>query len=73
MNRIQRILSQQGRTQKFLCRMLDKSSNTVSLWCRNKVQPSVHDLYRIAELLDCEVADLLIEKDQIELNKSKKK
>lgn len=73
MNRIQRILRQQGRTQAFLCRMLDKSANTVSLWCRNKVQPSVQDLYRIAELLDCEVADLLIEKDQVELIKNKTK
>ena len=69
MNRIQRILRQQGRTQAYLCRMLDKSANTVSLWCKNKVQPSVRDLYRIAELLDCKVADLLIERDQIELIK----
>lgn len=66
MNRIQRILRQQGRTQAFLCRMMDKSTNTVSLWCRNKVQPSVRDLYRIAEILDVEVADLLIEKEQLE-------
>ena len=69
MNRIQRILRQQGRTQAYLCRMLDKSANTVSLWCKNKVQPSVRDLYRIAELLDCKVADLLVERDQIELIK----
>lgn len=69
MNRIQRILRQQGRTQAYLCRVLDKSANTVSLWCKNKVQPSVHDLYRIAELLDCKVADLLIEKDEIEIIK----
>lgn len=69
MNRIQRILRQQGRTQAYLCRVLDKSANTVSLWCKNKVQPSVHDLYRIAELLDCKVADLLVEKDEIEIIK----
>ncbi|MCF8432929.1 MAG: helix-turn-helix domain-containing protein [Crocinitomicaceae bacterium] len=55
----------QGRSQAFLCRTMDKSANTLSLWCNNKVQPSVQDLYRIAELLDCEVADLLVEKDQI--------
>ncbi len=73
MNRIQRILRQQGRTQAYLCRMLDKSANTISLWCRNKVQPSIHDLYRIAELLDCKVTDLLIEKDQIEQLKEKDK
>ncbi|MCF8417000.1 MAG: helix-turn-helix domain-containing protein [Crocinitomicaceae bacterium] len=65
MNRIKRILRMQGRSQAFLCRTMDKSANTLSLWCNNKVQPSVQDLYRIAELLDCEVADLLVEKDQI--------
>jgi len=69
MNRIQRILRQQGRTQAYLCRVLDKSANTVSLWCKNKVQPSVHDLYRIAELLDCKVVDLWVEKDEIEIIK----
>ena len=71
MNRIKRILRQQGRTQAYLCRMLDKSANTVSLWCTNKIQPSVDVLYRIAELLDCEVADLLVEKDQITNKKNK--
>lgn len=66
-------MRQQGRTQAYLCRMMDKSSNTLSLWCNNKVQPSVQDLYRIAELLDCEVADLLVEKDQIEIIKEQGK
>lgn len=73
MNRIKRILRQQGRTQAYLCRMLDKSANTVSLWCTNKIQPSVDDLYRIAKILDCKVSDLLIEEDEIEfLNRDKK-
>ena len=73
MNRIKRILRQQGRTQAYLCRMLDKSANTVSLWFTNKIQPSVDDLYRIAKILDCKVSDLLIEEDEIEfLNRDKK-
>lgn len=59
------MLNEQGRKQEYLSRELDKSSNTVSLWCTNKIQPSVSDLYRIAELLDCEVSELLVEKDQI--------
>jgi transcriptional regulator with XRE-family HTH domain len=65
MNRIKQVLNEQGRKQEYLSRELDKSSNTVSLWCTNKIQPSVSDLYRIAELLDCEVSELLVEKDQI--------
>lgn len=65
MNRIKRILRQQGRTQAYLCRMMDKSANTLSLWCNNKVQPSVEDLYKIAEILDCKVSDLLVERDEM--------
>ncbi len=73
MNRIKAILLMQGRTQAYLCRMLDKSANTVSLWCTNKVQPSVDDLYRIAKLLDCKVSDLLLDEVEIELIKKDKK
>lgn len=72
MNRIKQILKEQGRMQEYLSRELDKSSNTVSLWCRNKVQPSVTDLYKIADLLDCEVADLLLEKDKVKLSNKKR-
>lgn len=73
MNRIKTILRQQGRTQAYLCRMLGKSANTVSLWCTNKTQPSVDDLYSISKLLDCKVSDLLLEIDEIELLKRDKK
>ncbi len=69
MNRIKEKLREQGRMQTYLCRELDKSTNTVSLWCRNLIQPSVTDLYRIADLLDCEVSDLLIEKKKLERKK----
>lgn len=73
MNRIKNILRQQGRTQAYLCRMMDKSANTVSLWCTNKIQPSVDDLYRIAKILDCKVSDLLLEDEEIEMLKKLKK
>lgn len=73
MNRIKKILRQQGRSQAFLSRTLDKSANTVNLWCNNKIQPSVEDLYRIAEILGCKVSDLILEKEEIELLKKDKK
>jgi len=63
----------QGRTQAYLCRMLDKSANTVSLWCTNQIQPSVSDLYRIAKILDCKISDLLLEEEEIETLKSNNK
>jgi transcriptional regulator with XRE-family HTH domain len=71
MNRIKEVLKKQGRTQAFLCRKLDRSKNTISLWCRNEVQPSVNDLYRIAKLLDCKVAYLLLEEYEIALLKKR--
>lgn len=52
---------------------MDKSANTVSLWCTNKIQPSVDDLYRIAKILDCKVTDLLLEEEEIEMIKKLKK
>lgn len=67
MNRIKIVLkeAEYRRTQKWLAHELGKTENTVSNWVKNYNQPSVEELYRIAELLDCEVADLLVEKDQI--------
>ncbi len=65
------MLRMQGRSQAYLCRMMGKSTNTLSLWCTNKIQPSLPDLYRIAKILNCKVADLLLEEGEIELLKKK--
>jgi putative transcriptional regulator len=65
MNRIKEVLREQGRMQAYLCREMNRTPNTVSNWCTNRVQPSVQDLYHIAELLGCEVADLLIKKNKL--------
>lgn len=73
MNRIKQLLIEQGRKQEFLSIKLDKSANTVSLWCTNQIQPSVSDLYRIAKILDCKVSDLLLEEEEIETLKSNNK
>ena len=61
MNKLKSILQEQGRTQVFLGSKLQKSTNTISLWCRNVVQPSVPDLYRIAEILSIPVSELLVD------------
>ena len=64
MNRLKEIIKNQGRTQKWIALKMNRSENTISLWSLNKVQPSLSDLFRIAELLDCEVSNLLAEKHQ---------
>lgn len=65
MNKIKQVLKEQGRMQSYLADKLDKSANTISLWCRNVVQPSIWDLYKVADLLDCEIDELLVKKDDL--------
>lgn len=65
MNRIKEVLREQCRMQTFLVKGMKRTPNTVSNWCTNRVQPSLQDLYQIAELLNCEVADLLVEKKNL--------
>jgi putative transcriptional regulator len=60
MNRLKEIIKNQGRTQKWIASQIDRSENTISLWCLNKIQPSIEDLYRIAELLNVDPRDLLV-------------
>ena len=69
MNKIKETLKNQGRTQKWIASKIDRSENTISLWCLNKIQPSLEDLYHIAERLNCEVADLLVKKNKLKEKK----
>jgi transcriptional regulator with XRE-family HTH domain len=59
MNKLKQVLKQQGRSQKWFAGEIGKTENTISLWVLNKVQPSIEDLYRAAELLQVEATDLL--------------
>ena len=40
-NRIKAVLAEKQLTSKWLAERLEKSENTVSKWCSNKVQPSL--------------------------------
>lgn len=59
-NRIKAVLAEKQLTSKWLAERLEKSENTVSKWCSNKVQPSLENLIGIAEILDIDVRDLLV-------------
>lgn len=61
MNRIKDVLEQKGIKQKWLAEQLGKSYNMVNSYAQNRRQPSIEDLYKIAKILDVEVATLLIE------------
>ena len=57
-NRIRVILAEQERTSKWLAEQVGKSRLTISRWTTNKSQPSVDQLYEIANVLNIDVRDL---------------
>jgi len=59
-NRIKVVLTEQGRTNKWLSEKIGKNTTTVSRWCTNDIQPSVETLLEIAKILNVDVRELLI-------------
>ncbi len=60
MNRIKEILNEKGIKQVWLANRLGKSFNMVNSYCQNRRQPSLEDLFKIAEILNVDVKDLII-------------
>jgi len=60
MNRIKEVLEEKGIKQTWLAEQLGKSYNMVNSYVQNRRQPSIEDLYKIAEILDMEASDLLV-------------
>ncbi len=61
MNRIKKVLEEKGIKQVWLAEQLGKSYNMVNSYAQNRRQPSIEDLYKIAELLNVDARDLLTE------------
>ena len=61
MNRIKEVLSTSEKTQTWLSEKLGKSYNMVNSYVQNRRQPSIEDLYKIAEILGVEAKDLLVD------------
>lgn len=59
MNRIKVVLVEKKHTNRWLAQELKKDEATVSKWCTNTSQPSLETLYKIAEVLDVDVKELL--------------
>ena len=64
MNRIKEVLAQKGIKQTWLADQLGKSYNMVNSYVQNRQQPRLEVLYKIAELLQVNVKDLLIDKNK---------
>ncbi|TVZ60176.1 helix-turn-helix protein [Flavobacteriaceae bacterium MAR_2010_105] len=65
MNRIKEVLKNKGISQTWLAEKMDKSYTTINEYARNERQPSLETLYKIAEILNIEVAELLEKRDKI--------
>tara|TARA_Y100001968_G_scaffold295037_1_gene302125 strand:+ start:370 stop:567 length:198 start_codon:yes stop_codon:yes gene_type:complete len=64
MNRIKEVLEAKGIKQKWLAEKLGKSYNMVNSYAQNRRQPSLEDLYKIAEILNVEAKELLIDRQE---------
>ena len=53
------MLAEKQVSGKWLAAQVGLTENTVSRWCSNKVQPSLDNLVKIAEVLEVDIRDLL--------------
>ena len=61
LNRLKLVLVEKKKTGLWLAEQLGVSNTTVSKWCSNTTQPTLPTLDRIAEILQCEKKDLIID------------
>jgi putative transcriptional regulator len=59
MNSLKKVLKEKRIKQNWLAERLGKSENTLTNWVQGKTNISLKDLYKISEILDCPVSQLL--------------
>ena len=59
-NRIKAVLAEKGRTNLWLDEQMKVYKTTVLKWCTNDVQPTIENLFKIAETLNIDVRDSLV-------------
>lgn len=59
MNRIKKVLKEKGIKQVWLAEKLGKSFNMVNSYVQNRTQPSLVTIFKIAEILEVDVKDLI--------------
>ena len=68
-NRIKLVLVEKKRTSKWLSEQMGVNPSTVSKWCTNTSQPDLETLFRIAEVLNVDVRELIhVEKKNNSIN-----
>ena len=58
-NRLKIVLAEKKVKSKWLAEQIGKDPATGSKWCTNTSQPSLDNLWKIAELLHVDIKDLL--------------
>lgn len=61
LNRIKEVLDERGIKQTWLAEKLGKSFNTINAYAGNRKQPSLEVLNEIAEILQINVKDLIVD------------
>lgn len=64
-NRIEVVLVENKRTNKWLAEQLGHDPATISKWCTNVARPNFETLLQIAKLLKVEVQELLVNQSDI--------
>ena len=61
LNRIQEVLEESGKSQKWLAEELNTTTVTVNKWCKNKSQPPLKKFYMISTILKCSTVELIVD------------
>lgn len=64
LNRLKAVLADAGQTNKCLAEQLGKDPVTISKWCTNTTQPDLQTLSRISDLLNIDIRELLVSRNQ---------
>lgn len=64
LNRLKAVLADAGQTNKWLAEQLGKDPVTISKWCTNTTQPDLQSLSRISDLLNIDIRELLVSRNQ---------
>ena len=64
LNRLKAVLADAGQTNKWLVEQLGKDPVTISKWCTNTTQPDLQTLSKISDLLNIDIRELLVSRNQ---------
>ena len=58
-NRLKILLAEKKKTNKWLGEQLGVNATTISKWCTNSSQPSIEMIFRIMEVLDADISQII--------------